>query len=75
MPSNIAEGYERGTGRYRLQHLRIAKGSCRELWTQLQIGRMAGLIDPEVAAGLEAETREISKMIFGLIKYYEARQG
>jgi four helix bundle protein len=71
IPSNIAEGYERETDRTRIQFFKIAKGSCGELWTQLMIGREAGFIDAEVCKQLEQETKEISRMIWGLIRYYQ----
>jgi len=74
-PSNIAEGYERDTDRTRIQFLKIAKGSCGELWTQLMIGRAAGFIEPESGKRLEDEVREISKMIWGLVRYYEEKGG
>lgn len=74
IPSNIAEGYERGPGRYRIQFLKIAKGSCGELWTQLLIGRAAGFIDADESKKLEVEAREISKMIYGLIQHYNENQ-
>ena len=35
IPSNIAEGYERGTNKEFLRYLNIAKGSASELRTQL----------------------------------------
>jgi len=73
IPSNIAEGYERETDRTRIQFLKIAKGSCGELWTQLMIGRAAGFIESESGKRLEDEVREISKMIWGLIRYYEEK--
>ena len=73
VPSNIAEGYERETDRTRIQFLKIAKGSCGELWTQLMIGRAAGFIDSEPAKKFEDEAREISRMIWGLIRYYEEK--
>ena len=73
IPSNIAEGYERETDRTRIQFLKIAKGSCGELWTQLMIGRAAGFIEPESGKRLEDEVRAISKMIWGLIRYYEEK--
>ena len=72
IPSNIAEGYERGTDNYRIQYLKIAKGSCGELWTQLVIGRAAGFLDAEVAREMEREVKELSRMLFGLIRYYRA---
>ncbi|VAX12737.1 hypothetical protein MNBD_GAMMA24-1613 [hydrothermal vent metagenome] len=33
IPSNIAEGYERDSRKSCVQYLRVAKGSCGELWT------------------------------------------
>ena len=74
IPSNIAEGYERGNGRSRIQFLVVAKGSCGEFWTQLLIGRKAGFIDPETGKRLEKSAREIAKMLYGLIKHFENGQ-
>ncbi len=71
--SNIAEGVERVTDRSRIQFLKIAKGSCGELWTQLKIGRAAGFIETETGKNLENEAKEISRMIWGLIRYYEEK--
>jgi len=69
--SNIAEGYERSSIKERAHFLKIAKGSSGEAWTQLLIGVEAGFIDR--AEGLEKadEAKEISKMLYGLIKYLE----
>ena len=74
IPSNIAEGYERETDRSCIQFLKIAKGSCGELWTQLIIGRAAGFIETEASKELEEEAREISRMLWGLIRHYEKKQ-
>ena len=73
IPSNIAEGYERETARASFQFLKIAKGSCGELWTQLMIGRAAGFIDPDSTKELEQESKEISRMLWGLIQHYEEK--
>ena len=74
IPSNIAEGYERETNKTRIQFLKIAKGSCGELWTQLMIGRAAGFIDKHVGKELEQEAKEISRMIWGLIQHYQEKE-
>ena len=45
VPSNIAEGYERDSRKETVRFLRIAKGSCGELWTQIYIGIEARFIE------------------------------
>jgi len=67
VPSNIAEGYERDSGREFARFLRIAKGSCGELRTQLYIGAEAGFMDKPVALDMVAEATEIARMLQGLI--------
>lgn len=67
VPSNIAEGMERASAREKCQFLRIAKGSCAELRTQLLIGSDIGYISESVANDWIQETRELSRMLSGLI--------
>jgi four helix bundle protein len=69
--SNIAEGYERGSRKERVQFLRIAKGSCGEAWTQLLIGVEAGFIDKTKGLEKSEEAKEIAKTISGLITHFE----
>jgi len=71
IPSNIAEGYERHSARSCAQFLKIAKGSCGELWTQLLIAREIEYIDNTVCRQMEDEAKALSKMLFKLIKYFE----
>ena len=71
IPSNIAEGYERESGRDRVRFLTIAKGSCAECWTQLLVGTEAGFLDPEKTAPMIKELDEISRMLRGLIARFE----
>ncbi len=67
VPSNIAEGYERGSRKEYVQFLRIAKGSCGEVRTQLFIGAEAGLIDNATASLLVDEAVQIGRMLGAMI--------
>ena len=71
--SNIAEGYERDSQKSCIQFLKIAKGSCGELWTQLLIGREAGFIEKEIAIEFAEEAKELAKMLNGLIKHFDRK--
>jgi four helix bundle protein len=68
IPSNIAEGFERGSQKENLVFLSYAKGSSGELRTQIYIGMDIGYIGKEVGQGWLREAREISSMLSGLIK-------
>ncbi len=67
IPSNIAEGHERNSRKEYVQFLRIAKGSCGELRTQLYIGMEADLLDRDAASVLIDETNQISRMLGAMI--------
>ena len=70
VPSNIAEGYERDSTGDLIRFLRIAKGSCGELRTQLYIGTEAGFVERKKALQFIDEATQISRMIQGLINHY-----
>ena len=67
LPSNIAEGMERRSVKEKVHFLWIAKGSCGELRTQILIGSDIAYIAQPLADNWIAETRELSKMLCGLI--------
>lgn len=77
IPSNIAEGYERDSPKDTIRFLRIAKGSCAELRTQLYIAQKAhaalGIPLLQNTPEMIQETREISAMIQALIKSIQKR--
>ena len=66
VPSNVAEGSERGSTKDFAHFLNIAKGSCGELRTQLYIARKLDLIAKTAFETLIKESKELSKMLEGL---------
>ena len=67
VPSNIAEGYERNSRKEYVRFLKIAKGSCGELRTQLYIAKELELGERKQLDNFLLESVEISKMLQGLI--------
>jgi len=67
IPSNIAEGYMRGTKEY-AQFLRVAVGSAAELDTQLSLGKDLGYIGNEVFEQLRSELEEVIKLLRSYLK-------
>ena len=66
IPSNIAEGAERGSAKDFAHFLNFSKGSCAELRTQLYIARKLALLGKNDFDELVRETKEISAMLQGL---------
>ena len=62
IPSNIAEGAERG-GKDFERFLRIARGSAAELRTQLYISKRLGLLPDDRYFHLISEVKGVSKML------------
>lgn len=67
IPSNIAEGYERGSSAEKKQFYRVSRGSASELRTQLIIAMEAEVYPKEAADPAIRETREIAAMLQGLM--------
>ena len=68
VPSNIAEGEERGTNKDALRFLFISKGSLAELRTQLEIAHLAGHISQEDFVRLESASDQVARLLSGLIR-------
>jgi four helix bundle protein len=73
IPSNIAEGIERGSDNEVIRFCTIARGSCGELRTQVYIGMKIGYIDTVKGDSWLKETIEISAMICGFIKFRQRK--
>ena len=74
IPSNIAEGYERGSNKELANFLNYAKGSAGELRTQVYIGTDVGYINKETGARWLREAEEISRMLHSLIRSVRSRK-
>jgi four helix bundle protein len=68
VPSNIAEGDERGSNKDSVRFFFIAKGSLAELQTQLEIAHEIEYITQNIFNDLEQECITIGKMLGSLIK-------
>ncbi|MBO4304742.1 MAG: four helix bundle protein [Lentisphaeria bacterium] len=73
IPSNIAEGAERKTVKEFANFLYIAKGSSAELRTQLYLTRELGYIPRAISKKLILESKEITKMLQGLINSLDSQ--
>jgi len=74
VPSNVAEGFERDSPREFCRFLKIAKGSCGELRTQLYIAAETGVLKRDTTLSMIREPAEISRMLRGIMRYYEAAE-
>ena len=68
VPSNIAEGEESGTNKQSIRYFNIAKGSCAELLTQLEIAFRTNYLTKDEFISIEDKGRKVSAMLYNLIK-------
>jgi four helix bundle protein len=68
IPSNIAEGMEKESGKDKARFLNIAEGSISELITQIYIGMEIEYIPSDIGKKWKNELEQISKMIKKLKK-------
>ena len=67
IPSNIAEGYGRGTREQYKHFLSIAFGSYMELQTQLMLAQRLGYVAPAEAGEVERLASEVGRMLSAMI--------
>jgi four helix bundle protein len=68
VPSNIAEGQGRLSKKEFRQFLALARGSLLEVETQILIAADLQYINADVARELETQTREVLRVLNGLIE-------
>lgn len=73
VPSNIAEGYGRGSTNDYLRFLKVARGSLFEMDTQILLARHRGYGTEEALQEIEGQVQDCSKMLAGLIRTLEDR--
>ena len=71
VPSNIAEGYGRGTNKDKRRFMIIARASLYELETQAIIAKDLEYMNGEALNSFIEITVRTKKMLNGLIKYYD----
>ncbi|MGH9479514.1 MAG: four helix bundle protein [Terriglobales bacterium] len=69
IPSNIAEGKGRLTGKDYAHFLGIARGSVLELQTQLLISHNLGYLEKSAFARLRVGADEVGRLINGLLHF------
>ena len=74
VPSNIAEGYARGTEREKLHFLRISSGSMSEVETQLLLSLNLGYLSKESYDELSEKLTSVWKQLNALISSLRKRQ-
>ena len=74
IPSNIAEGAERKTVKDFANFLYIAKGSSAELRTQIYLASELGYIPRTESSKFILESKEITRMLQGLITSLETKK-
>ncbi len=73
VPSNIAEGFGRGSREDYTRFLYIARGSLYELTTQVSIAAEVGYLASDAHADLTATCDECERILWGLIRALERR--
>jgi four helix bundle protein len=68
VPSNIAEGWGRGTRADYVRFLRVARGSLFEVRTQLIIARRVGLCSSEATDAPLRVVDDVRRLLQGLIR-------
>ena len=73
VPSNIAEGYARGSDKEKLHFLRISSGSMSEIETQLLLSLNLGYVSQEAFDELSEKVTSLWKQLNALVSSLKKR--
>ena len=73
IPSNISEGFEKGSAKEFARYLLMARGSAGEIRTQLYIAKSLDYLDSNHFAKLKEHIIHISSMLTKLIQSLKAK--
>jgi len=73
IPSNIAEGWGRGTTKNYLQFLQISRGSLFELETQIIIANKQDYVSQENCSNIIIKIAELGRMLNALITKLDSK--
>ncbi|RZJ65019.1 MAG: four helix bundle protein [Flavobacterium sp.] len=68
IPSNIAEGYGRGSAKDYYRFLNISMGSLFEFQTQIEIAYNLGYISEDQFNSIYSDSREVERMLSAFMK-------
>lgn len=75
VPSNIAEGYGRGSRKDYIHFLQNARGSMYEVETQIILAQDLNFLEPQPGEVLLRQAEECSRILNGLIRGLENSNG
>lgn len=75
VPSNIAEGQGRGSSREFAHFLGIARGSLKELETQIIVAQRLGYLDNDRGSSLLGEIQSVGRLLTALWKSVKGQGG
>ncbi len=73
VPSNIAEGWGRGSTAEYLRFLRTARGSLYEVETQVIIATQLGFASAAEAAAMQEQAEHVGRVLAGLVRSIESK--
>jgi four helix bundle protein len=72
IPSNISEGWGRGSQANLANFVRIARGSHCELDTLIELAKRSGLISEETFKEVDAEMATVGRKMYAFLKSVES---